>query len=52
MQGAGGCYVDRRCDLPGRSLGAGVACGVALHSKSFAGFSGKDPPMVKSATDQ
>ena len=36
----------------GESNGVVVACDVALHSKSFAGISGKDPPMVKSATDQ
>ena len=36
----------------GGATRAAVACGMALHSKSFAGISGKDPPMVKSATDQ
>ena len=34
------------------STEAAFVCRMSLHSKSFAGiFPGKDPPMVKSATD-
>ena len=51
-RGADDHCVGRRDDLLGWSKGATDACGVALHRKSFAGIPGKDPPMVKSATDQ
>ena len=34
------------------STEAALVCRMSLHSKSFAGIPGKDPPMVKSATDQ